>query len=216
MPRGRQTLILALAVALAAFLYVEVVRPNLVPKNFGVIEQGRVYRSGQLTPAAMRRIVEREHIKTEIDLGSYWDGGRLADPAGEARNQRAAEAMGVTRYVMPLVGDGTGNVNWYIHALRIMNDPSKQPVLVHCGAGSERTSVAAILYEQLRTGSPDNATGVEQARKFRHNPRRNPHVREVLDAYGAEILRCVRQGGQLSAFESIPSPKPVPKLGAGS
>jgi protein tyrosine/serine phosphatase len=207
--------LVALAV-LGVVLYVNVVRPNLVPKNFGVVDQGHVYRSGQLTPSAMRRVCEREHIKTVIDLGSYWDGATLTDPRGDARNQRMAEAMGVTRYVMPLVGDGTGNANWYVHALRIMNDPSKQPVLVHCGAGSERTGVASILYEQLRTGKPDNAEGEEQARQYRHSPRRNPHFREVLDKYGAEILRCVRGDGQLTEFDPIPTPKPVPKLGAAS
>ena len=210
MTRKRSTVIwgLVAAAVVAVVLWVKVARPDLVPKNFGVVDQGRVYRSGQLTPSAMRRVVERDHIKTEIDLGSYWDGDRLADPTGELRNQRVADALGVKRYVMPLVGDGTGNANWYIHALRIMNDPAKQPVLVHCGAGSERTSVACILYEQLRHGGPDNAAGVEEARKFRHNPRKNPHVREVLDRWGAEILRCVREGGQLQdpPFEPIPDP----------
>ncbi len=208
---GRSKLILALVAAavVGVMLYINVVRPNLVPKNFGVVEQGRVYRSGQLTPSAMRGVVEREHIKTVIDLGSYWDGARLVDEAGNRRNQRVAEALGVTRYEMPLVGDGTGNANWYIHAVRVMSDPARQPVLVHCGAGSERTSVASILYEQLKNGTPDNAEAVERARAFRHNPKKNPHVREVLDQWGAQILRCVRDGGQLSGFDAIPEPTPA-------
>ena len=219
MKPGRSKAIWGLGVGLAAVvaLWFWAVRPNLVPKNFGVVDEGRVYRSGQLTPAAMRRVVETRHIKTVIDLGSYWEGPRLADAAGEERNRRMAEAMGVRRYVMPLYGDGQGNVNWYVHAVRIMNDPARQPVLVHCGAGSERTSVACILYEQLRHGTPDNAAGVEEARKFRHNPKKNPHVREILDTWGAEILRCVKSGGQVSdpKFEAIPEPVPVGARASG-
>ncbi len=209
---------LVVGIVAAVALWTWALRPNLVPKNFGVVDEGRVYRSGQLTPSAMRRVVEKRHIRTVIDLGSYWDGARLADPAGEERNQRVAEALGVRRYVMPLIGDGTGNVNWYIHAVRIMNDPARQPVLVHCGAGAERTSVACILYEQLRHGTPDNATGVEEARKFRHNPKKTPQVREVLDTWGSEILRCVRNGGQVSdpKFQPIPDPKPVTRESAGA
>jgi len=203
----RRLLAVAGVVAAAALLWVYAARPNLVPKNFGVVDEGRIYRSGQLTPSAMRRVVEKYHIKTVIDLGSYWDLDRLADPRGEERNQRVADALRVKRYVMHLYGDGTGNLNWYVHALRIMNDPARQPVLVHCGAGSERTSVACILYEQMH-GTLTNAEGVERARAFRHNPGRNPHVREVLDASGAAILRCAREGGQLSGFPAIAEPKP--------
>ena len=216
MTPGRTRAIWGLAAGVAAVvaLWFWAVRPNLVPKNFGVVDEGRVYRSGQLTPAAMRRVVEQRHIKTVIDLGSYWDGPRLADARGDELNQQMAEAMGVRRYLMPLYGDGQGNVNWYVHAVRIMNDPARQPVLVHCGAGSERTSVACILYEQLRHGAPDNAAGVEAARAFHHNPRKNPHVREVLDSWGAEVLRCVREGGQVRdpKFEAVPEPKPVAGL----
>jgi protein tyrosine/serine phosphatase len=194
-------------------------RGNLAPKNYGVVDEGRVYRAGQMTPAAMHRVIEKNHIKTIIDLGSYYGGDanqpeagpRIKDAEGERRNQRVADALRVERYVMPLFGDGTGNANWYIHALRIMNDPAKQPVLVHCGAGSERTSVACALYEHMRQGTSfDN--GVKEARAFRHDPKRNPHVSEMLNTWGEKIIECARGGGQLSdpRFPPIPEPRPQP------
>ena len=210
-PRRIHPILLILAVVLGAvWFWSAAIRGNLSPKNFGTVDQGRVYRSGQLTPSAMRRVVEKHKIKTVIDLGSYWDGPRLAEPEGERLNQRVADAMGVTRYVMPLYGDGTGNANWYIHALRIMTDPRNQPVLVHCGAGSERTSCASILYDQLRNQSTIEE-GIATARTFRHNPDRNPHVTEVLRTLGPEILSHVKDGGMLSdpRFPAIPAPRPV-------
>lgn len=202
-------MLLVAAVAAGFWFWAAGVRPNLDPKNFGAVDEGRVYRSGQLTPAAMRRVVEKHRIKTVIDLGSYWAADRLTDPQGEERNRRAAAAMGVRRYVMPLYGDGTGNVNWYVHALRVMNDPSRQPVLVHCGAGSERTGLAAILYERLRRGTGNDAAAIEEAKKFGHDPRKNPDVAQILEQWGPEIVRCAREGGQVTGFAPIPEPRPV-------
>ena len=173
----------------------------------------------------MHRVIEKNHIKTIIDFGSYYGGDaqhpeagpQIKDAEGERRNQRVADALGVKRYVMPLYGDGTGNANWYIHALRIMNDPSKQPVLVHCGAGSERTSVACALYEHMHQGTSFDS-GVKEAREFRHDPDRNPRVREMLNTWGTQIIERVRDGGQLNdpGFPPIPEPRPQPQADAGS
>jgi tyrosine-protein phosphatase SIW14 len=210
----RSSRIAAIAVLVLAGLgfWSVAIRANVSPKNYGVVDEGRVYRAGQMTPAAMRRIIEKNHIKTVIDLGSYYggEGPVEKDPAGNRRNQRVADAMGVKRYLMPLYGDGTGNPNRYVQALRIINDPSKQPVLVHCGAGSERTSVTCILYEHMRHGTGFD-TGVREARQFRHNPDRNPHVRKMLDTWGMQIIKCVQEGGQITdpAFTPLPEPKPV-------
>ena len=66
------------------------IRPNVEPKNFGVVVQGTLYRSGELTPAATHHVVDERHIKTIVDLGGY-DG----NPVGERLAQRTAEALGV-------------------------------------------------------------------------------------------------------------------------
>ena len=208
---GVHPVVLIVAAVLASLgLYSGVVRDNLSPRNFGVVDEGRVYRSAQLTPAALRQVCDRYKIKTVIDLGSYWDGGSVADARGEKRNQRVAESLRVTRYVMPLEGDGTGNLNVYVHALRILSDPAAQPVLVHCGAGSERTGVAVALYQNLAHGVSFE-DGLKDAAAFHHNPRRNPHVEEVIHGYGAAIVKAARDRTQLDdpAFPPILPPRPV-------
>lgn len=204
-------LLIILGVAAAIGLYTKAIRPDLSPKNFGVVDEGRVYRAGQLTPAAMRQIHSRHKIKTIIDLGAYRHGeDRINDPRGERRNQRVADALGVTRYVMPLYGDGTGNLNWYLHALKVMNDPANQPVLVHCGAGAERTGIAVALYEHIALQTPLE-DALKGATEYRHNPRRNPHVSEILRTWGPRLVEAFRQGRQLDdpAFPPIPDPAPV-------
>jgi protein-tyrosine phosphatase family protein len=204
-PRGsaRRVFIVIAAVLAAVWFWNAAIKGNLSPKNFGVVDEGRVYRAGQLSPSAMRMVRDKHHIKTVIDLGSYEPGAR-----GERRNQQVADALGMTRFVFDLEGDATGNPNYYVQALRIMNDPARQPVLVHCGAGSERTGCVAILYNNEKHGTPLNE-GLRGAREFRHDPRRNPHLEETVNAWAGPILKAYREGGTIPGTEPLPEPEPA-------
>lgn len=177
-------------------------RPNVIPKNFGVVEEGRVYRSGELTPAAMERVVREHHIKTIIDLGAFEPG-----TAGELRMSRTAKALGVDRFLGNLEGDARGNPNYYLQALKIMSDPARQPVLVHCGAGSERTGCIVAIYRNAVQGVP-LGEGYEEARHYRHDPRRNPHLKEVLDLWGAKVVEAFKTGRPLPGADPL-APMPL-------
>jgi len=179
-------------------------RPNLAPKRFGTVEPGKVFRSGQLAPEAFREVVAAHNIRTVIDLGSEIHD----DPEGEVRNQRSADALGLNRYVFRLYGDATGNPNSYIQALRLASDPANQPVLVHCGAGTERTGLFSILYKNLHLGTPLDEAFAEAVR-YGHNPRRTPQMRQVMDAFTTSILDHVRRGGQIVTGDITPLPEPV-------
>jgi protein tyrosine/serine phosphatase len=191
------------AAVVARFTYKDL-RPNILPKRFGVVDVGKVYRSGQLTPEAFREVCREYDIRTVIDLGSKIHD----DPQGEIRNQRAADAVGVTRYVFRLYGDATGNPNAYIQALRLASDPAKQPVLVHCGAGTERTGLFCILYKNLHLGTPIEE-GFAEAVSYGHNPRRTPQMRQVMDNDRDQILDHVKRGGQIEAIDIPMLPEPV-------
>jgi tyrosine-protein phosphatase SIW14 len=200
--RGSTTaLIVVLLSALGMGLtFKPAVRENVIPKNFGVVEEGRVYRAGQVSPAAMRRLHERFGFRTVIDLGSFERESR-----GERRNQRIAESLGVTRYRFDLIGDATGNPNAYVQALRIMTDPANQPVLVHCGAGSERTGCAVLLFENLMHGV-SLEEGLKGAERFKHRPHRNPRLREVVEQYGVAIIESYRNGMPIAGVDPLPDP----------
>ncbi len=205
-------IVIAVAAALAgAWFYRYAVRDNLFPRNFGVVEEGKVYRSGRLTAGALASVVEKHRIRTIVDLGA-WEAGSEDD----RREQRSAEALGIERYRFELVGDGTGNPNYYVSTLRLLTDPAKQPVLVHCGAGSERTGVAVILYRGVTRGTPIEEA-YEEAKGYGHSPDRNPKLRLVLDRYAQPILDAFRGGGQIAIpgeVEPVPEPAPVAALGA--
>lgn len=187
--RGLVGVIVAVAVVLGGWTAWDTgVRPNLFPKNFGVVEPGRLYRSGALTPAATRLVHERHKIKTIVDLGAY-----DKDPAGERVAQRTAEALGIRRFAFRLEGDGTGNPNMYVEALRIITDPANAPVLVHCAAGAQRTGGCVVLYRTIEQGvSLDEAYG--ETDEYGHSPRDNPKLKPYLDEWAARIAESVRTG----------------------
>ncbi len=196
---------LAIAGGGGALAYAKVIRPQVVPKNFGVVQEGTLYRSGDLTPAATRRVVEERHVRTIIDLGAY-DG----DVVGERIASQTAEALGVERRVFRLEGDGTGNPNAYVEALRIMTDPAKQPVLVHCSAGSQRTGACVLLYREIVQGRPIPGE-MEEAYAHGHDPRRNTRMKPYLEEWHTKIGEAFRHGtliqGQPRA-EIVTPPKP--------
>lgn len=194
-PASNRTLIRVLAIVLtltvAGVVYAQFVHANLFPKNFDVVATGTLYRSGHLTPMATRSVVRRYGIKTIIDLGAY-----DKDPSGEVAAQKAADDLGVERRVFRLSGDGTGNPNAYVEALRIIVDPSKQPVLVHCSAGSERTGVCIMLYRELVEGKPPGST-MNETLEHGHDPSDNKKLSPYLAQWREKIAEAFRTGNEI-------------------
>lgn len=188
----------------ARIAYISVI-PNVFPKRFHTVDPGKVYRAGQMTPAAFEKVVKEYNIRTVIDLGSTIHG----QAEGERRNHRIVEALGVTRYVFRLYGDSSGNPNEYIQALRLASDPANQPVLIHCGAGTERTGFTCMLYKKHHFGTPLEE-GLREAQSVGHNPRRTPKLRQMLDTWANPILFHLREGGQIEGPNSPIMPDPVP------
>lgn len=193
----RAALLVAAVVGAMSLLWVKGVRPQFVPKRFDVVETGTVYRSGEATPSALRRVVKARGIRTVIDLGAN-------EPGTEEEQSLAAAAAeaGVRRVVFDLEGDGTGNPNAYLEALRIMADPASRPVWVHCGAGTERTGIVVALYRHIVQGVP-LTDGLQEAIRAGHSPRRNPRLKPVLMEWAPEIERAFRDGGPLRGVEPL-------------
>jgi len=204
LPHPLVSLAVAAVVGLGIWFYVERVHDDLFPKRFHPVVEGKIYRSGELTPAAMTTVVRRHGIRTIVDFGADERGSKE-----DALHQRTAESLGVVRYRFDLYGDATGNPNAYVHALRIMTDPSMQPVLVHCGAGTERTGCVVILYRHEVEGVPI-AEAYREATRVGHRAHRNPRLMEVLDRWSGPIIEAWRSGGQINAEGAKPLPEPEP------
>lgn len=176
------------AVTLGAWFARYHVRDDLWPRNFGVVEAGQIYRSGRQTPAMMERLVREHGIRTIIDLGAFG-----LDTREEREAQRTAAALGVDRFRFTLQGDGTGDPNEYVAALRLMTDPARRPVLVHCAAGAQRTSGCVVLYRHIVQGKTVDQVFPE-AFEFEHDSRRNPKLRPYLDQWTPAIVESFKTG----------------------
>ena len=121
--------------------------------NFRAVEEGRLYRSGQLNPAALERRIEEHSIREVVSL-------RNPDP-GEwwyVMEIRVCEDLGVTRYDIP----------W---SMRRLPEPQSLerligifmraagPQLVHCQGGVHRSAVASAIYLLLHGASLEQARG---------------------------------------------------------
>ena len=171
-----------------AIIWRKVIRDQVIPKNFGVVEEGRLYRAGGLTEATMRDVVRDHQIRTIVDLGAF-----DREPEREQSMQKLADELRVKRHTFRLKGDGTGNPNDYVAALRYMTDPANQPVLVMCSAGAQRTGAAVILYRCIH----DDMT-IQQAYpesfKHRHDPGHDWTMLAYLADWADEIQRAYREG----------------------
>jgi protein tyrosine phosphatase (PTP) superfamily phosphohydrolase (DUF442 family) len=135
----------------AGWFWEDVAKDRLIPKRWATVEEGRIYRSGQLSAALVRKMLVRHGIKVIVSL----TGEIPHDPDQEAE-KKAAEELGIELLRLPLSGDGTGDVHRYAEAVAAIVEAKRQarPVLVHCAAGAQRTGGVIACYRLLVEGRP--------------------------------------------------------------
>ena len=131
-----------------AVLWHKKLRNQFFPNNFGVVKENCIYRSARNTPRVLGQICRDKKLRTIVDLVTHAE-----DTRSEAYAVRkVAEEAGVKRYEFGLPGDIKGNVNEWAAVARLLKDPANYPLLVHCAAGSERTTVAVMLFRNFEEG----------------------------------------------------------------
>ncbi len=180
------------AIALGAVAWHKVLRDQFVPRNFGPVVEGRIYRSGQLSRRMLEKVVADHGIRTIVDLSVS------SPPREETERERAASsALGVERHEFSLGGDGTGDPEAYGRALALMADPAHQPLLVHCAAGAQRTGVAVMLYRHVVEDQPIADANRESFRFKRDEDdwKALAYLAEHLDEIRAAYERARAAGG---------------------
>src|SRR5579863_2881874 len=172
----RPKFLVAVVVVIAAVVVavnheqVTALRDRFIPKRWGVVQAGKIYRSGQISRHLVKQVLEANNIRTVVDL--TFDNREDVNQAAELA---AIAELGIERKLCPLDSDGTGDPHIYALAVAAVAASAREgkPVLVHCIAGAQRTGGVVALYRLLIEGrSP--AFVLEEMQNYAYDPQRSP------------------------------------------
>jgi protein tyrosine/serine phosphatase len=118
------------------------------PYHFLVVTPGVLYRSGTLDPDHLARVLNRYEIRTVVNLRTPREQSDGEWRAQEVTTCRQSEVELIDLPMRTNVPDIQQIDEW----LRILADPARLPVLVHCAHGVQRTGVMVAIYEMERLG----------------------------------------------------------------
>jgi protein tyrosine/serine phosphatase len=195
--------VIAILIAVIAVNHQQVtaLRDRFIPKRWGVVEEGKIYRSGQLSRHLVRETLEANHIQTVVDL--TWDDPSELNHIAELA---AISELGIERKLCPLQPDGTGDVHIYAQAVAEVARAAREgkPVLVHCAAGTQRTGGVVAFYRLLVEGKLPAFTFAEM-RKYNYDPQRSPKLLKYVNEHIAEVAEDLVRDG---IIERVPDPLP--------
>jgi tyrosine-protein phosphatase SIW14 len=150
-------------------------------KNFRVVREGVLYRSGQMTLEGLKRAVHDHGVRTVVSLRDARTPGEVPPDLAEEEFCRKQDIVHVRITPRPWEGPAgepapveTGVKKF----LEVMNDPANHPVLVHCFAGTHRTGAYCAVFRMEFDGW-SNQEALDELKSLGY-----PHVGEEKDIFG--------------------------------
>lgn len=165
-PRVRKRRRLAWAVAGAVLIPLAIKEGDvLVGQNFHAVVPGELYRSAQLSPSALRARVEREGIRTVVNLRGENKGQTWYDD-----EVRECAALGVRHIDVRISARELPPKDQAELLLAALHD-APRPILVHCKNGADRSGLACAAYLIAERGEPaDRAVSAQLNLWYGHMP----------------------------------------------
>ncbi len=161
-------------------LFIDHAALRLTWRNWGVVEDGRLYRSNHPLPFQLRAAVRRHGIRTLLNLR-----GHRESCGADALSRREAARLGLVHADAPFESRGAPHRE-RIERLAAMLSHLPEPILIHCKSGADRTGLIAAIWLLLQGRGPEEAT---RQLTWRHG-----HVSAartgILDAFIAEYTRA--------------------------
>jgi len=174
------------AVAILGLPYAYFVVRERHLRNFRVVEDGVLYRSAQLSPLGLERIIHDYGIRTVVSFRDVEEGKAIEPP--DKWEEAFCAKLGVNYVRMPLrpwaTQDGVvpadENVKQFLH---ILADPKNRPVLAHCFRGVHRTGTYCAIY-RMECDGWSNAEAMEELKALGYdNLDKEEDVRGYLEQY---------------------------------
>jgi hypothetical protein len=154
-------------------------------KRVSVVVPGRLVRGAWQRPGPLRRLIEREKIRTIVTLTAI----NRDDPKYVAQ-ARVVRATGVTWVIVPMRGS-RATLGQMAEAADLLADPRRQPIFFHCVAGHHRTSLAHAAYRIRHEGVSAGRAWSEVAALPWARPRADGEDRRLIEAF-ASAQRSIR------------------------
>jgi protein tyrosine/serine phosphatase len=122
---------------------------NLFWNNFHKVDEG-VYRSAQILPWRLKKIIKKYNIKTIINL-------RGKKNYLYKKEKEICEKMGVEYIELQISSRILPKLGEMEKLKEILLDKNKKPILFHCKAGADRTGFVATFYHIINGKSPKEA-----------------------------------------------------------
>jgi len=127
-------------------------RDDLLEKRVAVLEPGRLVRGAWQRPAPLRRLIDREKIRTIVSLTAI----NRDDPKYVAQ-AKVVQEKGIKWVIVPMRGS-RATLEQMAEAADLVANPDHQPAFFHCVAGHHRTSLVHAAYRIRHEGwSADQA-----------------------------------------------------------
>ena len=117
-------------------------------RNFRVVKDGVLYRSGQMTEHGLKAMHKEHAIRTVISLRASRDEGR-PHPDQFEEDYCRSQGMKFVRLIPKVwsVHDGKVPADENVQRfLDVMDDKANYPVLIHCFAGIHRTGTFCSIF----------------------------------------------------------------------
>lgn len=129
-------------------------------KRLRVVAPGKLYRSGQMTSQGLRETINRYGIKTVINLQHENPDPQLRErwlgPAAGTESELCRELnvryVLLTPDILPQPNDLRTQPPVVTEYLKILDDDSAYPILLHCKAGLHRTGRLTAIYRMEYEG----------------------------------------------------------------
>jgi protein tyrosine/serine phosphatase len=132
--------------------------------NVHVVEDGTFYRSAQLNERKLADVIVAYGIKSVINLRGANRGSWWYDNEVEVTAAQGASHFDVRMTALRETDDAT--VTQLMETMRT----APRPLLIHCESGSDRTGLAAALYERFVGERPAEVAAGQISFRYGHFP----------------------------------------------
>jgi protein-tyrosine phosphatase len=156
------------------------------PKRFAMVEQGWLYRGGQIDAGLIEELVDKYKIEGILALTRL----RSHKP-DEAAELALVRERNLDLGLVPMPGDGVAAFDRLDQAADWIAVHQGHPVLIHCTAGVNRTGAAIAAYRMKHCGwTPQKA--LAEARRFGMHDRDGELTTHLTKYYGEHLSQSAR------------------------